>query len=79
MAVECLTIGAHAVRRSEIQAGEWAAVLGTGPIGIGVIQFAQAAGAHVIAVDVNEDRLRYCRDVLGVDAIVNATLIQFIS
>ena len=70
--VECLTIGAHAVRRSEIQAGEWAAVVGTGPIGIGVIQFAQAVGAHVIAVDVNEDRLDYCREVLGVDAIVNA-------
>ena len=71
--VECLTIGAHAVRRSEIEAGDWAAVVGTGPIGIGVIQFAQAAGARVIAVDINEDRLRHCREVLGVEATVNAT------
>ena len=70
--VECLTIGAHAVRRAGLQAGDWTAVVGTGPIGIGVIQFAQAAGARVIAVDINEDRLRYCREVLGVEASANA-------
>jgi len=70
--VECLNIGAHAVRRAELEPGETVAVVGTGPIGIGVIHFAKIAGARVIAVDINEGRLDYCRDVLKVDAVVNA-------
>jgi 2-desacetyl-2-hydroxyethyl bacteriochlorophyllide A dehydrogenase len=70
--VECLNIGAHAVRRAELEPGETVAVVGTGPIGIGVIAFAKIAGARVIAVDINEGRLSYCRDVLKVDATVNA-------
>lgn len=70
--VECLTIGAHAVRRAKLEPGETIAVVGTGPIGIGVIHFAKIAGARVIAVDVNQSRLDYCMDTLGVDAVVDA-------
>ena len=71
--VECLAIGAHAVRRSSIQEGQWVAVAGTGPIGIGILHFAQIAGARTIAVDVNDERLDYCKNVIGVDHCVNAT------
>ena len=70
--VECLNIGAHAVRRAELEPGETVAVVGTGPIGIGVIHFAKIAGARVIAVDINDGRLDYCQNVLEVDATVNA-------
>ncbi len=70
--VECLAIGAHAVRRAGVAAGEWTAVAGTGPIGIGVLHFARIAGARTIAIDINPDRLAHCRDVLGVDACVDA-------
>ena len=59
--VETLAIGAHAVQRAQIVPGEWALVVGTGPIGLGVIQFAQLAGARVIALDVSEARLAFCR------------------
>ncbi|MEZ5300415.1 MAG: zinc-binding dehydrogenase [Verrucomicrobiales bacterium] len=66
--VECLAIGAHAVRRATIEPGEVAAVVGAGPIGIGVLQFARRTGARVLAIDADPARLRYCRDALGIDA-----------
>ena len=70
--VECLNIGAHAVRRASLEPGETVAVVGTGPIGIGVIAFAKIAGARVIAIDINDGRLEYCRNVLNVDETVHA-------
>jgi len=66
--VETLGIGAHAVERASLTAGETVAVLGTGPIGLAVIQFALAAGARVLAVDLNARRLAFCRDRLGLPA-----------
>ncbi|MFD0675074.1 zinc-binding alcohol dehydrogenase family protein [Cohnella sp. GCM10027633] len=71
-ALEPLAIGAHAVRRSGLQAGETALVIGGGPIGLGVMAFAKARRAKVVAMDVNEDRLAFCRDWAGADATVNA-------
>lgn len=66
--VETLGIGAHAVERATLERGETVAVLGAGPIGLSVIQFALAAGARVIVVDVNAERLAFCRERLGVAA-----------
>lgn len=71
--VETLGIGAHAVDRAALTEGETVLVIGTGPIGLAVIQFAQAAGAKVIAMDVNESRLAFCRSTLGVAHTVLAT------
>jgi len=59
--VETLAIGAHAVQRARIEPGEWALVIGAGPIGLATMQFAQLAGARVIALDVNAERLEFCR------------------
>ena len=72
--VETLGIGAHAVDRAQVEAGEIVLVIGTGPIGLAIIQFAHAAGATVIAMDVNESRLAFCRDTLGVAHTLNATV-----
>lgn len=71
--VEPLAIGAHAVRRAAIQKGEIIAVLGAGPIGIGIMKLAQIAGAKVIAIDMNQDRLTYAKEKIGVDYIVKAS------
>ncbi|MCH6267301.1 MULTISPECIES: zinc-binding alcohol dehydrogenase family protein [Neobacillus] len=71
--VECLGIGAHAVRRAEIQKGDLAVVIGAGPIGLGVMKFAKLAGAKVIAVDMNQQRLDFCREWADVDFTVNAS------
>lgn len=69
---EPLAIAAHAIRRADVKAGEYVLVLGAGPIGLGIIEFARLAGAHVIAIDVNENRLRFCKEDLKVSYTINA-------
>ena len=69
--VEPLAIGAHAIRRSGIESDETVAVVGCGPIGIGIMKLAQIAGANVIALDMNEQRLNYAKDKIGADHVVN--------
>src|SRR5690606_12267543 len=69
--VEPLAIGAHALRRSDVQAGDYIVVIGCGPIGIGLMKLAQIIGANVIALDVNEDRLRYTVGQIGVKHAFN--------
>ncbi|WP_341837224.1 zinc-binding alcohol dehydrogenase family protein [Chitinophaga pollutisoli] len=71
--VEPLAIGAHGVRRADVRPGEFVAVIGAGPIGLGVMEFARIAGAEVIAVDINRQRLDFCREKLGVQHIVDAS------
>jgi 2-desacetyl-2-hydroxyethyl bacteriochlorophyllide A dehydrogenase len=71
--VEPLAIGAHGVARAKITKDEFVLVIGAGPIGLGTIQFARIAGAKVIAIDINEKRLQYCREKLNVDYIVHAS------
>ena len=46
-------------------------VIGAGPIGLGIAQFARIAGAHVIVVDVNDDRLQFCTTHVGVKHTIN--------
>lgn len=70
--VEPLCIGAHAVARAQIESDEFALVVGAGPIGLAVIQFAQAAGAKVIVLDVNEERLGFAREHFPVEAAIKA-------
>jgi 2-desacetyl-2-hydroxyethyl bacteriochlorophyllide A dehydrogenase len=57
--VETLGIGAHAVRRSGLEAEEEALVVGAGPIGIAVAQFASVGGAKVHVVERNPWRRRF--------------------
>lgn len=69
--VEPLAIGAHGVRRAAIEPGEFVMVIGAGPIGLGTIEFAKIAGARVIVLDINEHRLNFCHEKLGIISIVN--------
>jgi len=71
--VECLAIAAHAIGRAEVVPAEYALVIGAGPIGLGLLQFARLAGAKVIAMDISSPRLRHCREVLGVKHVVDAS------
>ncbi|KKI89398.1 alcohol dehydrogenase [Bacillus sp. SA1-12] len=70
--LEPMSIGAHAVRRSSLKEGDKVLVIGAGPIGLGVMAFAKYRGAHVIAMDINEERLAFCRSWANVDETVNA-------
>jgi 2-desacetyl-2-hydroxyethyl bacteriochlorophyllide A dehydrogenase len=64
--VETLGIGAHAVERAGIVPDDFVVVIGAGPIGLGVIQFAHAAGATLAVMDVRESRLDFCKRHLSV-------------
>ncbi|MBV9489126.1 MAG: zinc-binding alcohol dehydrogenase family protein [Verrucomicrobia bacterium] len=70
--VETLGIGCHAVDRAQLEAGEFVLVIGAGPIGLAVVQFAIEAAAQAIVLDVNPKRLDFCREQLGVPHAVNA-------
>jgi 2-desacetyl-2-hydroxyethyl bacteriochlorophyllide A dehydrogenase len=70
--VEPLAIGAHGVRRADIAPGEFVLVVGAGPIGLGTMEFARIAGGKVIALDINDSRLQFCKEKLGVEHTMNA-------
>ena len=69
--VEPLAIGAHGIRRAGVQPDEFVLVVGAGPIGLGTMEFARITGARVIAMDINDQRLEFCRNNLSVDYTVN--------
>jgi len=64
--VETLAIGCHAVNRAAAQRDEHVLVIGAGPIGLSVIEFLKLAGSRITVLDLNEKRLAFCRDVMGV-------------
>ncbi len=70
--VEMFSIGAHAVRRAQLEQGENVVVIGAGPIGMGAMEFARLMGTNVIAMDVNAERLSFCRDNLHITTTVDA-------
>jgi 2-desacetyl-2-hydroxyethyl bacteriochlorophyllide A dehydrogenase len=69
--VEPLAIAAHGVRRANVTSGDTVLVMGAGPIGIGLIQFAKIAGAKVVVMDVNDYRLGFCKKELQANEIIN--------
>jgi 2-desacetyl-2-hydroxyethyl bacteriochlorophyllide A dehydrogenase len=70
--VEPMAIGAHAMRRADVQPGEFVLVIGAGPIGLATMEFAKLKGAEVIAMDKNPYRLEFCKNLLGISNIINA-------
>jgi 2-desacetyl-2-hydroxyethyl bacteriochlorophyllide A dehydrogenase len=64
--VETLAIGCHAVNRGNPKSGEHVLVIGAGPIGLSVVEFAKLSGAKTIVMDVNEKRLEFVRKKMGV-------------
>ncbi|MCW3088180.1 MAG: alcohol dehydrogenase [Sediminibacterium sp.] len=71
--VEPLAIGAHAVKRAGITPGEFVLVVGAGPIGLATMEFARIAGANVIAMDLNAERLSFCTEELRIPFAINPT------
>ena len=65
--VEMLTIGAHAVRRAQLDPGENVLIIGAGPIGLSAIAFAQLVGARVSVLEISAWRREFCRQHLKVD------------
>jgi 2-desacetyl-2-hydroxyethyl bacteriochlorophyllide A dehydrogenase len=70
--VEPLAIGAHAVARAEISKEERVLVVGVGPIGLAVTQFALLTGAQVIVTDISQQRLAFCQKLWPTVTCINA-------
>lgn len=68
--LEFLSIGAHAVRRGEVEPAQRVLVVGAGPIGMAAMIFAGLRGATVTALDTRADRLAFCDEHIGVAATV---------
>jgi 2-desacetyl-2-hydroxyethyl bacteriochlorophyllide A dehydrogenase len=66
--VEPLVIGAHGIERAALHPGEPTVILGMGPIGLAAAIFAKAAGANVVCVDVQADRLSFACDRMHLGA-----------
>lgn len=59
--VETLAIGCHAVNRAAIQPGDDVLILGAGPIGLTVLEFALLTGAEVSVVELQASRREFVR------------------
>lgn len=62
--VEPLVIGAHGVERAAIKASEPTVILGMGPIGLAAAIFAKAAGANLVCVDLQPERLKFACETM---------------
>jgi len=59
------------VDQARVSEGQWVAVHGCGGVGLSAIMIARALGAHVIAVDIAQDKLDFARS-LGAREALNA-------
>ncbi len=59
------------VDQAHVTEGQWVAVHGCGGVGLSAIMIARALGAHVIAIDIVEEKLDFARSI-GADATLNA-------
>ena len=71
--VEMMTIGAHAVRRAQLEPGENVLVIGAGPIGLSTTHCVQAVGARVTVLEISAWRREFCRRHLGVERALDGT------
>ena len=70
--LEFLAVGAHAVARGAVAAGDRVLVVGAGPIGVATALFAKLNGAFVTLVDRRHARLEYAQKHLGLDDVLSA-------
>lgn len=66
--VEPIAVACHDVRMGEVKTGEYAVVIGGGPIGVLIALVAQTRGARVRLAEVNPFRVRLAQD-LGIEAV----------
>ena len=71
--IEPLAIGAHSIQRAGTKKDEFILVIGAGPIGLGIMEFARIGGANVIAADINPKRLSFCKDKLKIEYVINSS------
>jgi alcohol dehydrogenase len=71
--VETLGIGCHAVDRAGPRRDEHVLVIGAGPIGLSVLEFVKVTGARITVLDLNAQRLEFCRRSMGIENTIQST------
>lgn len=60
------------IKVSNVRPGQWIAIYGAGGLGNLGVQYAKKVfGAHVVAIDINDDKLAFAKEV-GADLTINA-------
>ncbi len=71
--VETLAIGCHAGNRVNPKPDDTVLIIGAGPIGLTVVEFVRVRGCKIIMMDINEDRLKFCREKMGIENTIAVT------
>ena len=58
------------VHQGQVSGGQWVAVHGCGGVGLSAIMIAQATGAQVVAIDIDDDKLKFAQ-MLGATHAIN--------
>lgn len=66
------------IDQGKVTAGQWIAVHGCGGVGLSAIMIAAAAGANVIAVDIDDEKLQLAKKV-GAGILINAKKVACVS
>jgi len=76
---DALSTPYHAVKnRAQVKPGDTVVVFGCGGVGINAVQIAATVGAYVIAVDINEKKLKWATE-LGASRTINASKVDRVS
>lgn len=75
--VETLAIGCHAVERAAIVPNDFVLVIGAGPIGLSVIEFARLKRNTIFVLDRDENRLAFCAENYQVKTVLRTGSSEF--
>jgi len=63
------------VDQGKVRGGEWVAVHGCGGVGLSAIMIANALGANVVAIDIQDEKLEFAKTI-GAVAVVNSKTVK---
>ena len=66
------------VDQGRVAAGQWVAVHGCGGVGLSAIMIARALNAHVVAIDIDDKKLKFARSI-GAQALINASKVDSVA
>ena len=65
-----------AIKEGKLEPGQWVAIFGAGGLGNLAVQYAKKVfNAHVVAIDINQDKLELAKEV-GADLIINGKEVE---
>ena len=70
--ITCASVTTYkAIKEAQLQPGQWTVIFGAGGLGNPAVQYAKKVfNAHVVAVDINNDKLALAKEV-GADIVIN--------